>query len=72
MDIQTRFVSQSAWFSRSIDCQLKKYRLFFFIRKNVCFPRKINLPRIRDFRCLSVKGFDRNGNYYLGLKDIMS
>ncbi len=27
------------------------------------------LPRVRDFRGVSVKGFDGRGNYTLGLKD---
>ena len=29
----------------------------------------IALPRVRDFRCVSPKGFDGRGNYTLGLKD---
>ena len=29
----------------------------------------IALPRVRDFRGISVKGFDRKGNYCLGIKD---
>ena len=30
----------------------------------------IVLPRIRDFRGISVKGFDRQGNYSLGIKEV--
>ena len=29
----------------------------------------IALPRVRDFKCVSAKGFDGRGNYTLGLKD---
>jgi len=29
----------------------------------------IALPRVRDFRGVSAKGFDGRGNYTLGLKD---
>ncbi|MBT5641338.1 MAG: 50S ribosomal protein L5, partial [Rhodobiaceae bacterium] len=29
----------------------------------------IALPRVRDFRGLSVKSFDGNGNYALGIKE---
>ena len=29
----------------------------------------IAMPRIRDFRGVSDKSFDRNGNYALGLKE---
>jgi len=27
------------------------------------------LPRIKDFRGLSIKGFDNNGNYTFGIKE---
>ncbi len=30
---------------------------------------KMSLPRIRDFRGVSTKAFDRNGNYTLGVSD---
>src|SRR4030088_1528571 len=35
------------------------------------FDRLVNvvLPRVRDFRCVSVKSFDGRGNYTLGLHD---
>ena len=29
----------------------------------------ITLPRVRDFRGVSVKSFDNSGNYTLGLKE---
>ena len=29
----------------------------------------VALPRVRDFRGLSSKGFDGNGNYTLGIKE---
>ena len=44
------------------------------LRKNVMYEfidRLINiaLPRVRDFRGLSVKSFDGSGNYNLGIKE---
>ena len=30
----------------------------------------IALPKIKDFRGLSTKGFDKSGNYNFGIKDI--
>jgi len=35
------------------------------------FDRLVNivLPRVRDFRGLSPRSFDRRGNYTLGIKD---
>ena len=29
----------------------------------------VALPRVRDFRGLNSKGFDKNGNYTLGIKE---
>jgi large subunit ribosomal protein L5 len=29
----------------------------------------VSLPRVRDFRGISAKGFDGRGNYTLGLKE---
>ena len=29
----------------------------------------VALPRVRDFRGISTKGFDGNGNYSMGLKE---
>jgi large subunit ribosomal protein L5 len=44
---------------------LRGDRMYDFIAKLT----GIVLPRIRDFRGLSAKGFDGRGNYNLGLKD---
>jgi large subunit ribosomal protein L5 len=44
---------------------LRGDRMYDFISKLT----GIVLPRIRDFRGLSAKGFDGRGNYNLGLKD---
>ena len=44
---------------------LRGDRMYDFMAKLV----GVVLPRIRDFRGLSTKGFDGRGNYNLGLKD---
>ena len=44
---------------------LRKDRMFEFLDRLV----NIAMPRIRDFRGLSVKSFDGNGNYSLGIKE---
>jgi large subunit ribosomal protein L5 len=44
---------------------LRKDRMYEFIDRLV----NIALPRIRDFRGLSKKSFDGNGNYSLGIKE---
>ncbi|MBW2100476.1 MAG: 50S ribosomal protein L5, partial [Deltaproteobacteria bacterium] len=44
---------------------LRRIRMYDFYYKLV----NIALPRVRDFRGLSVKGFDGNGNYTLGIKE---
>ena len=44
---------------------LRGQRMYDFLEKLV----KIVLPRIRDFRGTSLSGFDRKGNYTLGLKE---
>ncbi|MBU1089804.1 50S ribosomal protein L5 [Patescibacteria group bacterium] len=44
---------------------LRGNRALDFINKLV----NIALPRVRDFRGLSLKSFDGNGNYSIGLKD---
>ncbi len=44
---------------------LRGTRMYDFIDKLA----NIVLPRLRDFRGLSTKGFDRNGNYTLGLAE---
>lgn len=44
---------------------LRKDRMFEFVDRLV----NIALPRVRDFRGLSKKSFDGNGNYSMGLKE---
>merc|ERR1711990_1049598 len=44
---------------------LRKDRMYDFLERLVY----IALPRIRDFRGLSVKSFDNQGNYNLGIKE---
>lgn len=44
---------------------LRGERMYDFLDKLVTF----SLPRVRDFRGVSPKGFDGKGNYTLGLKE---
>ena len=44
---------------------LRKSRMYEFMDRLV----NIALPRVRDFRGLSPKSFDRGGNYSLGIKE---
>jgi large subunit ribosomal protein L5 len=44
---------------------LRRERMFEFLDRLV----NIALPRVRDFRGLSAKGFDGRGNYTMGVKD---
>lgn len=44
---------------------LRGERMYDFIDRFV----NITLPRVRDFRGLSIKSFDQQGNYSIGLKD---
>jgi len=44
---------------------LRGKRMWDFLEKLT----KITLPRVRDFRGISDKGFDKNGNYSLGFKE---
>jgi large subunit ribosomal protein L5 len=44
---------------------LRRERMYDFFNKLV----NIALPRVRDFRGVSVKAFDGNGNYTLGIKE---
>ena len=44
---------------------LRQNRMYDFFYKLV----NITLPRVRDFRGLSAKGFDGYGNYTLGIKE---
>lgn len=44
---------------------LRKNRMYEFLDRLV----NVALPRVRDFRGLSIKSFDGNGNYNMGLKE---
>src|SRR3984885_2808183 len=44
---------------------LRRERMYEFLDRLI----NIALPRVRDFRGLSPKSFDGNGNYALGLKE---
>ena len=44
---------------------LRKGRMYEFLDRLI----NITMPRIRDFRGISAKAFDKNGNYSLGLQD---
>jgi len=44
---------------------LRKQRIYEFLDRLIT----IALPRVRDFRGVSTKSFDGNGNYALGLKE---
>jgi large subunit ribosomal protein L5 len=44
---------------------LRRERMFEFLDRLV----NIALPRVRDFRGLSPKGFDGRGNYTMGIRD---
>ena len=44
---------------------LRGPRMYQFLEKLV----SITLPRVRDFRGLSEKSFDKNGNYTIGFKE---
>ena len=48
-----------------IKATLRKNKMYEFIDRLV----NIALPRIKDFRGLSVNGFDRFGNYTFGVKE---
>jgi len=51
----------------SIGCKvtLRKKRMFEFLDRLIF----IALPRVRDFKGLSKKSFDGNGNYSIGIKE---
>lgn len=44
---------------------LRNQKMWSFIDKLI----NISLPRVRDFRGISDKAFDKNGNYSLGIKE---
>ena len=44
---------------------LRKEKMWTFLERLI----HISIPRVRDFRGLSPKGFDGRGNYSMGLKE---
>nr|YP_009297504.1 ribosomal protein L5 [Erythrotrichia carnea]AOM66847.1 ribosomal protein L5 [Erythrotrichia carnea] len=44
---------------------LRKDKMYSFLQKLI----NLSLPRIRDFRGISVSGFDGRGNFNMGLKE---
>jgi large subunit ribosomal protein L5 len=44
---------------------LRKSRMYDFVDRLIT----IALPRVRDFRGISAKSFDGNGNYAMGMKE---
>nr|YP_009654419.1 ribosomal protein L5 [Pleurostichidium falkenbergii]QCH39706.1 ribosomal protein L5 [Pleurostichidium falkenbergii] len=44
---------------------LRREKMYNFLKKLI----NLSLPRIRDFRGISIKQFDGRGNYNLGLKE---
>src|SRR3990167_6004341 len=44
---------------------LRGERMYEFLDRLI----NVVLPRLRDFHCVSVKSFDKDGNYCLGLSD---
>ena len=51
----------------NIGCKvtLRKIRMYEFIDRFIT----VALPRVRDFKGLSKKGFDGNGNFSVGIKE---
>jgi large subunit ribosomal protein L5 len=47
---------------------LRKKRMYDFLDKLA----NVVLPRVRDFKGLSVKSFDKNGNYTIGFREQIS
>ena len=54
-----------AGMSVGLKVTLRKSKMYEFVDRLVT----IALPRVRDFRGISSKSFDGNGNYSLGLKE---
>jgi large subunit ribosomal protein L5 len=48
-----------------ITVTLRKHMMYSFLERLV----HLALPRIRDFKGISIKGFDGRGNYNLGIKE---
>lgn len=58
------FKTRKGW---PIGCKvtLRRAKMYDFLERLVC----IAIPRIRDFRGFSAKGFDSFGNYNLGIRE---
>ena len=71
MPVVTKFKKSIANFktrkntNSGLKVTLRKNKMYEFIDRLV----NIALPRIKDFRGLSLKGFDNFGNYTLGVKE---
>ena len=71
MPVITKFKKSIANFktrkgsNAGIKVTLRSYKMYEFIDRLV----NIALPRIKDFRGLSSKGFDKFGNYTFGIKE---
>ena len=50
-----------------VSVTLRRERMWDFIEKVV----KVTLPRVRDFRGISTKSFDRQGNFSLGFTEYL-
>ena len=50
-----------------VSVTVRKDRMWDFIEKLV----KVTLPRVRDFRGITSKSFDKQGNYCLGFKEYL-
>ncbi|PIR93698.1 50S ribosomal protein L5 [Candidatus Falkowbacteria bacterium CG10_big_fil_rev_8_21_14_0_10_39_11] len=50
-----------------VSVTLRKERMWDFIEKIV----KVTLPRVRDFRGITTKSFDQQGNYSVGFKEYL-
>lgn len=44
---------------------LRRKRMYYFLEKLI----NITLPRVKDFKGLSPKSFDKKGNYTIGIKE---
>lgn len=48
-----------------IKVTLRRNKMYEFLDRLIT----ISLPRVRDFKGLNIKGFDKEGNYNLGIKE---
>lgn len=54
--------------SIGVKVTLRGARMWDFLEKLI----KVTLPRVRDFRGISPRAFDQNGNYALGFKEYVA